>query len=135
MLFRKLNIIILALLTTVTTTTFASGVDDLAITTEVKAKLIKEPDIPKDIEVTTKGGVVNLKGKVDTHLQAHKAIEVASSIDKVVDVIDTELKVKESNRLQAVADGLFEGLKRYFQKNPPMNSYMAWVQAQKNSQV
>ncbi|KWV75956.1 MULTISPECIES: N-acetylmuramoyl-L-alanine amidase [Pseudomonas] len=36
---------------------------------------------------------------------------------------------------QAVADGLFEGLKRYFQKNPPMNSYMAWVQAQKNSQA
>ena len=36
---------------------------------------------------------------------------------------------------QAVADGLFEGLKKYFQKNPPMNSYMAWVQEQKNSQV
>lgn len=36
---------------------------------------------------------------------------------------------------QAVADGLFEGLKRYFQKNPPMNSYMAWVQAQKNRQA
>ena len=36
---------------------------------------------------------------------------------------------------QAVADGLFEGLKRYFQKNPPMNSYMAWVQEQKNPQV
>ncbi|ATN09792.1 N-acetylmuramoyl-L-alanine amidase [Pseudomonas sp. FDAARGOS_380] len=36
---------------------------------------------------------------------------------------------------QAVADGLFEGLNRYFQKNPPMNSYMAWVQAQKNSQA
>nr|WP_314566715.1 N-acetylmuramoyl-L-alanine amidase [uncultured Pseudomonas sp.] len=36
---------------------------------------------------------------------------------------------------QAVADGLFEGLKRYFQKNPPMNSYMAWVQEQKNGQV
>ena len=36
---------------------------------------------------------------------------------------------------QAVADGHFEGLKRYYQKNPPMNSYMAWVQAQKNSQV
>ncbi|OPB18157.1 N-acetylmuramoyl-L-alanine amidase [Pseudomonas fluorescens] len=36
---------------------------------------------------------------------------------------------------QAVADGLFEGLKRYFQKNPPMNSYMAWVQAQENSQA
>jgi N-acetylmuramoyl-L-alanine amidase len=36
---------------------------------------------------------------------------------------------------QAVADGLFEGLKSYFQKNPPMNSYMAWVQEQKNGQV
>ena len=36
---------------------------------------------------------------------------------------------------QAVADGLFEGLKKYFQKNPPMNSYMALVQEQKNGQV
>ncbi|NWC96216.1 MULTISPECIES: N-acetylmuramoyl-L-alanine amidase [unclassified Pseudomonas] len=36
---------------------------------------------------------------------------------------------------QAVADGLFEGLKSYFQKNPPMNSYMAWVQEQKTGQV
>ncbi|WDU62301.1 N-acetylmuramoyl-L-alanine amidase [Pseudomonas poae] len=36
---------------------------------------------------------------------------------------------------QAVADGLFEGLKKYFQKNPPMNSYMAWVQEQKDAQA
>ena len=36
---------------------------------------------------------------------------------------------------QAVADGLFDGLKKYFQKNPPMNSYMAWVQEQKAGQV
>jgi len=36
---------------------------------------------------------------------------------------------------QAVADGLFEGLKKYFEKNPPMNSYMAWVQEQKSGQV
>ena len=36
---------------------------------------------------------------------------------------------------QAVADGLFEGLKNYFQKNPPMNSYMAWVQEQKGVQA
>jgi N-acetylmuramoyl-L-alanine amidase len=34
---------------------------------------------------------------------------------------------------QAVADGLFEGLQRYFQKNPPANSYIAWQQAQKAS--
>ncbi|WPX19891.1 N-acetylmuramoyl-L-alanine amidase [Pseudomonas sp. 10S4] len=32
---------------------------------------------------------------------------------------------------QAVADGLFEGLQRYFQKNPPLNSYVAWQQEQK----
>ena len=34
---------------------------------------------------------------------------------------------------QAVADGLFEGLQRYFQKNPPVNSYVAWQQEQKKS--
>ncbi|KAF1028356.1 MAG: N-acetylmuramoyl-L-alanine amidase AmiC [Pseudomonas sp.] len=49
--------------------------------------------------------------------------------------------VQDSQRLvtarhqQAIADGLFEGLKKYFQKNPPVNSYMAWVQDQKNGQV
>lgn len=36
---------------------------------------------------------------------------------------------------QAVADGLFEGLQRYFQRNPPTNSYMAWQQEKKQGQV
>lgn len=36
---------------------------------------------------------------------------------------------------QAVADGLFDGLQRYFQKNPPIDSYMAWQQEQKGSRV
>ena len=36
---------------------------------------------------------------------------------------------------QAVADGLFEGQQRYFQKNPPANSYIAWQQEQKKAQV
>lgn len=36
---------------------------------------------------------------------------------------------------QAVADGLFEGLQRYFQKNPPVDSYMAWQQEQEGSPV
>lgn len=36
---------------------------------------------------------------------------------------------------QAVADGLFEGLQRYFQKSPPVDSYMAWQQEQKGSRV
>jgi N-acetylmuramoyl-L-alanine amidase len=36
---------------------------------------------------------------------------------------------------QAVADGLFEGLQRYFQKNPPVDSYIAWQQEQQEAQV
>ncbi|KTC06779.1 N-acetylmuramoyl-L-alanine amidase [Pseudomonas sp. ICMP 10191] len=32
---------------------------------------------------------------------------------------------------QAVADGLFDGLQRYFQRNPPVDSHMAWLQTQK----
>ncbi|MGF6126266.1 N-acetylmuramoyl-L-alanine amidase [Pseudomonas frederiksbergensis] len=36
---------------------------------------------------------------------------------------------------QAVADGLFEGLQRYFQKNPPLNSYVAWQQDQKKARA
>jgi N-acetylmuramoyl-L-alanine amidase len=36
---------------------------------------------------------------------------------------------------QAVADGLFNGLQRYFEKNPPVDSYLAWQQAQREAQV
>jgi N-acetylmuramoyl-L-alanine amidase len=36
---------------------------------------------------------------------------------------------------QAVADGLFKGLQRYFEKNPPVDSYLAWQQAQQEGQV
>ncbi|MFJ2481546.1 N-acetylmuramoyl-L-alanine amidase [Pseudomonas sp. NPDC087598] len=31
---------------------------------------------------------------------------------------------------QAIADGLYEGLQRYFQKNPPIDSFLAWQQEQ-----
>jgi N-acetylmuramoyl-L-alanine amidase len=49
--------------------------------------------------------------------------------------------VRDSQRLvtarhqQAVAEGLFTGLQRYFQRNPPTNSYVEWQQAQKSGQV
>lgn len=36
---------------------------------------------------------------------------------------------------QAVANGLFEGLQRYFAKNPPIDSYLAWQQAQQYTPV
>jgi len=49
--------------------------------------------------------------------------------------------VRDSQRLvtaryqQAVADGLFEGLQRYFEKNPPIDSYLAWQQEHKTARV
>ncbi|WP_277759914.1 N-acetylmuramoyl-L-alanine amidase [Pseudomonas sp. A34-9] len=49
--------------------------------------------------------------------------------------------VRDSQRLvtarhqQAVADGLFKGLQRYFEKNPPVDSYLAWQQEQQKAQV
>ncbi|MFZ3283097.1 N-acetylmuramoyl-L-alanine amidase [Pseudomonas sp.] len=36
---------------------------------------------------------------------------------------------------QAVADGLFEGLQRYFEKNPPVDSYLAWRREEQKAQV
>ncbi|MCO7572380.1 N-acetylmuramoyl-L-alanine amidase [Pseudomonas chlororaphis] len=36
---------------------------------------------------------------------------------------------------QAIADGLFQGLQRYFEKNPPANSYLAWLQETKNTRT
>ncbi|WP_242207894.1 MULTISPECIES: N-acetylmuramoyl-L-alanine amidase [unclassified Pseudomonas] len=49
--------------------------------------------------------------------------------------------VRDSQRLvtarhqKAVADGLFEGLQRYFERNPPIDSYLAWQQEQKTARV
>ncbi|WEK09907.1 MAG: N-acetylmuramoyl-L-alanine amidase [Candidatus Pseudomonas colombiensis] len=49
--------------------------------------------------------------------------------------------VRDSQRLvtarhqQAIADGLFVGLQRYFQKNPPADSYLAWLQDTKNNRL
>lgn len=36
---------------------------------------------------------------------------------------------------QAVADGLFEGLQRYFERNPPAGSFVAWRQEQRANEV
>ena len=107
MLFRKISaaivILVIATVATNDSTVLATSINDMAITTEVKARLVSEKDIPKNIEVITKNGIVSLKGKVDTSLQAHKAIEVASSVDNVIDVVDTELKVKESKSIMTDA--------------------------------
>lgn len=108
MLFKKTNRFILSLAIVTTSifscfTAFADYTEDASITTEVKSRLLNEPDIPKNISVSTKDRIVILKGTVDTALQAHQAIEIASSVDKVIDVADTQLKVKGSQSLMADA--------------------------------
>jgi len=104
------NPIILALAIAISTFTaftssyaFADALEDTAITAEVKALLISEKDIPNTMGVTTKDRIVALNGTVDTNLQAHQAVEIASSVNNVIDVIDTQLKVKGSSSLMADA--------------------------------
>ena len=71
----------------------------------MKWLLISENDIPSNsISVSTKDRIVTLKGTVDTALQVHKAIEIASSVNGVIDVVDTQLKLKGSQSL--IADSL-----------------------------
>ena len=98
---------------------FADAVEDAAITAEVKARLISEKDIPSNISVSTIDSVVTLEGAVDTSLQAHQAIEVASSINNVKDVVDTQLKVKESKSLMsdALITAKIKGKIRYLYAN------------------
>lgn len=72
-------------------------VEDSVLTAQVKAKLAAASDIPFDISVTTTKGVVALDGKVDTSLQASKAVELASSVHGVKDVNDSKLKVTTSD--------------------------------------
>ena len=82
----------------------ASAAEDSDITASIKALLISENNIPSNsINVSTKDGVVTLKGTLDTALQAHKAVEIASSVHGVIDVVDTQLKIKGSQSLLADA--------------------------------
>ncbi len=68
---------------------------------------------------------------------------VLKSWDVLSSLVETGFisNVRYSQRLvtpshkQTIADCMFEVLQRYFQKNPPINSYMAWAQQQKNGQA
>jgi osmotically-inducible protein OsmY len=69
-------------------------VDDFAITTSVKARLIAdEVTKARDIKVTTHNGVVQLTGDVDTPRERRKAEAIATSVDGVQS-IKNELKLK-----------------------------------------
>ncbi|RYF02187.1 MAG: BON domain-containing protein [Oxalobacteraceae bacterium] len=60
---------------------------DTAITTKVKAGLVKEPDLESlGIHVETEKGVVMLSGFVNSKSEADKAVKVAKAIDGVTNV-------------------------------------------------
>lgn len=93
----KLKLPLLASLLLSSSLSLAGIVEDSLITTAVKAKMLIGKDIPvTSIEVTTKDNEVFLKGKVDTSVQADKAVELAASLENVTDVDYTELLVQES---------------------------------------
>ena len=102
MTFRKNNktissAIVYILLTLTSSVSIASPIEDKAITASVREALKAEQDIPEQhIEIVTTDKIVALRGSVDTKLQANKAIEVAFSVDNVLDVTD-HLKVKDSS--------------------------------------
>jgi len=99
-----LSLIIATIATFSCSVVLADHVEDAAITAEVKSRLMSERDIPhNNIEVSTLDRIVTLRGNIDTTLQAHQAVEIASSVDKVVDVIDTYLKVKRSDSFMSDA--------------------------------
>jgi osmotically-inducible protein OsmY len=67
---------------------------DTAITTKVKAGLVKEPDLESlGIHVETEKGVVMLSGFVNSKAEADKAVKVAKSVDGV-STVKSAIKVK-----------------------------------------
>jgi len=67
---------------------------DTAITTKVKAGLVKEPDLESlGIHVETEKGVVMLSGFVNSKAEADKAVKVAKSVDGVT-TVKSAIKVK-----------------------------------------
>jgi hyperosmotically inducible periplasmic protein len=101
---RHFSKILLTLLTLLfnTQTLLATTLEDESITETVKQLLIKENGIPDaTIDVLTKDRIVYLNGTVDTKLQANKIIELASSVENVVDVNDKNLKINSSSEFLA----------------------------------
>lgn len=102
-----------------------SNVADTAITTKVKALLIAEPDLSGfDIKVTTNHGIVSLEGNLDTSLQLHRAIEIASRVKGVFDVHHSRLglnKKAENPGLDAIISAKAYGRIGYLEFNKLIN--------------
>lgn len=63
--------------------------DDTAISTKIKASLIKDQELKAfDIHVDTDHGVVHLSGNVDTSVQKADAVRIAKTTNGVKDVVN-----------------------------------------------
>src|ERR1700744_4918543 len=63
--------------------------DDTAISTKIKASLIKDQELKAfDIHVDTDHGVVHLSGNVDTKVQKADAVRIAKTTTNVRDVVN-----------------------------------------------
>jgi osmotically-inducible protein OsmY len=69
-------------------TAHADMSQDNAITKQVKSVFSKNSDVGTDITVTTKNGVVYLKGKTLTPAAKSRAEELARSVPGVQNVVD-----------------------------------------------
>ena len=68
-----------------------------AITTDVKAHLLADPDVKSlHISVETENGVVTLTGNVETQDQIDKATAIVKKVDGVVSV-KNKLKIKKTS--------------------------------------
>jgi N-acetylmuramoyl-L-alanine amidase len=87
----------------------------------------------------------SLQGITDLHQkrveQAGFAVLKSPDVPSILVETGFISNARDSKRLvtarhqQAVADGLFEGMKQYFERNPPMGSYVAWRQEERGVQV
>lgn len=74
----------------------ATAVDDAAITTKVKAEIMRDPGLKlTDINVETNQGVVILSGVVDKPQDAERAVQIARAITDVKSV-ENKLAVRSS---------------------------------------
>lgn len=82
-----------------TTSQQQTVVDDTAITTAVKAKLLADPAVSGlAVTVSTTNGVVILSGTIKTDTEATKIIEIAQSTPSVKDVNTDNLKVTDGKQ-------------------------------------
>jgi hyperosmotically inducible periplasmic protein len=73
-------------------------VDDATITTRVKTRFAKDPDVSAmRIKVNTDKGVVQLSGTAKSDVERQKAIDLARSVPGVKDVQDS-ISIESANK-------------------------------------